>query len=163
MLIFGLPAAIPNIPGLTSIFGIPVMMFAVQMMLRRPKPWLPRRVAEKTIARLDLERVAVKGAKWMSKVEKLCKPRLTFLIGPWGERFLGLVLFLLGLFIALPGPGTNGPPGAAIVVLAIAMIELDGLMILIGLAASAVAMVIASLGAVAFLLVVWYGVQSLFY
>jgi len=42
--------------------------------------------------------------------------------------------------------GSPPPPGAAIVILAIAMIELDGVMILIGLVASAAAMVIASLG-----------------
>jgi hypothetical protein len=55
---------------------------------------------------------------------------------------LGLLIFVLALIIALPGPGTNFPPGVTIAFMAIAIIERDGLLVLLGVVASVIALYI---------------------
>jgi hypothetical protein len=71
---------------------------------------------------------------------------LLFLIGPVGERLLGLLIFVLAVVIALPGPLTNAPPGFAIAFMSIAIIERDGLLVFAGVLASMFALYLGFLG-----------------
>ena len=135
---------------------------ALQMVVRYRKPWLPSKLADRGLARADVERVLLKGTPLLRRVERLCKPRFDFLIGSLGEQLLGILIFVLALVIALPGPLTNGPPGIAIVILSIAMIERDGLAVLAGVAASGVALALGLAGLAAFAYIAWAGVHSLF-
>jgi hypothetical protein len=59
---------------------------------------------------------------------------------------LGLLVFVLAIVIALPGPGTNFPPGVAIVFMSIAIIERDGLLVMAGVVGSAFALYLGWLG-----------------
>lgn len=161
MLLFALPAALP-IAGLNSIMGVPLMLFAVQMIFQRRMPWLPRFVADRQITRDDLLSLVERGVPLLRRIERICKPRLLFLIGPTGERLLGLLIFILAFVITLPGPFTNGPPGIAVIVLSIAMIERDGLAALIGAIVAVGALALAFAGLAAFGYIIWAGVQSLF-
>ncbi len=161
MLLFGLGSTVP-VPGVATLFGVPLMLFALQMVARYRKPWLPARLADRGLARADVERVVLKGTPLLRRVERLCKPRFDFLIGPVGEQLLGVLIFILALVISLPGPLTNGPPGIAIVILSIAMIERDGLAVLAGIAASGVALALGLAGLAAFAYIAWAGVHSLF-
>lgn len=148
LLIFSLGAPAP--PPLGSLFGIPLMMFAVQMMLQWSAPWLPASIAKRSVARADLEGLIKRGMPLMKRIEKWCRPRLTFLLGPTGERLLGLLVLILAFVIALPGPGTNIPPGIAIAFLSIAIIERDGWLVLLGIVGSLVALSIGIGGLVLF-------------
>lgn len=140
LLLFGLLSAIAIIPGLATVTAIPLLFFGIQMLFGYPTPWLPRFIAKRDLARADLEAVLVRGKPFMTWIERICRPRLTFLIGGAGDRLLGLLVFVLAVVIALPGPGTNFPPGMAIVFMSIAIIERDGLMLLAGLITSVIAL-----------------------
>jgi hypothetical protein len=140
LLLFGLLSAIAIIPGLATITAVPLLFFGLQMLAGYRTPWLPDFIAKRQIGRADLERTLVGGKPYIAYIERICRPRLTFLIGSASERILGLLVFLLAAVIALPGPGTNFPPGMAIVFMSIAIIERDGLMLLAGLVTSAVAL-----------------------
>jgi hypothetical protein len=140
LLLFGLLSAIAIIPGLATITSIPLLFFGLQMFAGYRTPWLPAFIADRELTRADLENVLVRGKPVMRWIERICRPRLTFLVGGAGDRLLGLLVFVLALVIALPGPGTNFPPGMAIVFMSIAIIERDGLLLLAGLVASAVAL-----------------------
>lgn len=142
LLLFGLLSAIAIVPGLATITAIPLIFFGLQMMAGHSTPWLPRSIAERMFAKRDLEATIERGVKMMRWVERICRPRLTFLTGKFMERVLGLLVFVLALIIALPGPGTNFPPGVTIAFMAIAIIERDGLLVLLGFVASVVALYI---------------------
>lgn len=148
LLLFSLGAPLP--PPVGSLFGIPLMIFAGQMMLQWSAPWLPARIAKRSIARADLENVVKRGTPLMKRVERLCRPRLTVLLGPTGERLIGLLVLILAFVIALPGPGTNIPPGIVIAFLAIAIINRDGWLVLLGAAGSIVALAIGIGGLIIF-------------
>jgi hypothetical protein len=109
-------------------------------------PWLPKGIAQRSFARADLLATIQRAVPAMRWVETICKPRLLFLTGRFAERLLGLLVFVLALVIALPGPGTNFMPGVAIAFMAIAIIERDGLLVLVGMLVSAFALYVGYLG-----------------
>lgn len=143
LLLFGIISAIAIVPGLATITAIPLLLFSLQMVAGAKTPWLPRSIAQHQFAKTDLEATIKRGIPLMRWVEKLCRPRLLFLTGGFGERLLGLIVFVLAVVIALPGPGTNFLPGVATAFMAIAIINRDGLLVLIGWVASAIALYVA--------------------
>jgi hypothetical protein len=140
LLLFGLLSAIAIIPGLATLTAVPLFFFGLQMLIGYRTPWLPNLIAKRDLGRADLEKAIVAGKPIMQQIERICRPRLTFLIGRSSERVLGLLVFVLAMIIALPGPFTNFPPGMAIVFMSIAIIERDGLMLLAGLITSVIAL-----------------------
>lgn len=51
---------IPSPPGLSTVFGVPLAFFSVQMMLGRPRPWLPERLMRRTVGRAEFRLVVAK-------------------------------------------------------------------------------------------------------
>lgn len=143
LLLFGIISAIAIVPGLATVTAIPLLFFSLQMLFGAKTPWLPRSIAGRQFAKADLEATIMRGIPLMRWVEKLCRPRLLFLTGGFGERLLGLIVFVLAVVIALPGPGTNFLPGVATAFMAIAIINRDGLLVLVGWVASALALYVA--------------------
>jgi hypothetical protein len=72
--------------------------------------------------------------------------------GP-GERIIGVVALIHAVTLALPIPMGNLPQGIALILLALALIELDGLMAILGY--------VASLAAVAWLTAVVLGLGKI--
>ena len=69
------------------------------------------------------------------QLEKFVRPRLAFLYaGPGMLRLIGLGIVIagLGLMLPLPIPFSNNIPAWAVVLLAIGMMEKDGLCVLLG-------------------------------
>lgn len=145
LLLFGVACAIAP-PGFATIFSVPLLFFGLQMLAGYNTPWLPKSIAERSFLKTDLEATIKRAVPAMRWVETICKPRFQFLIGSLGERLLGLLIFILAIVIALPGPGTNFPPGVAIAFMSIAIIERDGLLVFFGVLVSFVALYIGWLG-----------------
>jgi hypothetical protein len=145
LLLFGIACAIAP-PGFATIFSLPLLLFALQMVAGYDSPWLPRAIGARSFAKTDLEATIKRAVPAMRWVERICKPRFEFLVGELGERLLGVLVFILTIVIALPGPGTNFPPGVAIAFMSIAIIERDGLLVFLGILASMVALYIGFLG-----------------
>jgi hypothetical protein len=81
-----------------------------------------------------------------------------FLFGPVGDRVIGALALALSVVLFLPIPFVNFAPGLAIVLLALALLQHDGLAALLGLAAAAltVVLLVAISGAL------WVAVQAFF-
>lgn len=135
IMIFALPLClpIPVPPGYTTIFSIPILFFAVQMIFGRDSPWLPNWLSKKQIKRSTLAAIVEKGAPWLRKIEKLLHPRL-FIVSSSsaGEKLFGFFVFIFALSIALPLPFTNWPPAVGIVVMSLGLLSRDGIYIIIG-------------------------------
>lgn len=126
LILFSLPNCVPAPPGLAGIVGTPVLIFGLQMMLGHKRPWLPRFVLDRRIAVATFKKVIDVAEPRMQKLEAFCKPRLTGLFGPLGDRFVGLFAFLAAVSVLIPFPGTNFPPSIALVIASIAIMEEDG-------------------------------------
>lgn len=101
MLFFALPNILPMPRGASGIFGLPLTILATQFMLGR-KPWLPRIVAKRSLSRADLILILDRAEKWVTRLEKLLKPRLTILVAPPAERVIGAHCLILAIILALP-------------------------------------------------------------
>lgn len=144
ILLLALPTCLPIAPpGLSAIAGFPIAVIALQMAAGLPRPWLPRRILDRTIAADDLRKVVRGGLPVIERLEKVLKPRLQLLTGAMAERMVGVLIALLGLMLASPIPFTNIPISLAILFLALGLIEQDGLMTSIG--------IVGGIAAIAFL------------
>ena len=149
--------ALPNVlpvylPGLSAVFGLPLVFVALQLVLGRHRLWLPKALLDRAISRPLVARMAAALAPWLARLERALKPRWPEIMGPVGERLAGLLAVLLGLLLSLPIPLTNIPLSAPLVLLGLALAEEDGLMLLIALALGAiVAVIVLSLAGALFL------------
>ena len=144
-LIFSLPCCLPMPPGIPTVCGAALMVIALNLIAMRQRLWLPAAIAHKTVARSDLNRIVVRATPLMRRLERYCRPRLPIVTDSIGKVLVGLVIFVLGLVMILPIPFVgNMPPAIAASVIALGMTERDGLIVVIGLVVSVVAVVVAS-------------------
>jgi hypothetical protein len=153
LLIFALPCSLPMPPGIPTVCGIALVIIAVNLIAARRRLWLPSAIANKSVSRSDLKRMVDRVAPYLERLEKVCKPRLPIVTDTVGKILIGIVILALGLVMILPIPFVgNMPPGFAASVIAIGMTERDGLVVLIGTIASAVAIAVASVATTAAIL-----------
>ncbi len=141
---FAAPNAVPvSLPGVSTVLGAPIVFLALQLALGRATPWLPDVLLRRAMPRATFARAMDAVLPWVRQAEHFLRPRLPWLAGGPVERLIGLACLLLATVLALPIPFGNMPPAVAICVLALALLERDGLAMLAGLAVGAAAMFIA--------------------
>ncbi|MBL8696904.1 MAG: exopolysaccharide biosynthesis protein [Alphaproteobacteria bacterium] len=155
MLIFALPNAVGlgTIPGVSTVFGAPQIIFALQMIAGLEKPWLPGFLMQKSISAEDFRSIVAKSGPQLDRVERMLRPRLEPLTSPLAERVLGIVFLVLATIVALPIPLGNWPPAIAMAVIALGLVERDGVVVIVGtlfaVIAIAIALAVVSAGAAA--------------
>lgn len=155
LLIFALPCCLPMPPGIPTVCGVALVVIALNLIAARQRLWLPDAIANKSVARADLQRLVARATPYLERLERICKPRLTIVTEPVGKVLIGLVILALGFIMILPIPFLgNIPPGFAATFIAIGMTERDGLIVLIGLVVSVVAIALASVAT-------WAGVLAI--
>lgn len=140
--VFALPNLVPTPPGTSAILGLPLIILSFQLLWGRRTPWLPKAIAARSIARTDLAAVVRRTAPGLKRIERVLKPRLGWLVTAVAERMLALLLLILALILFLPIPLGNIFPAAAMCIIALALIEHDGLAALFGVAIGAVSILI---------------------
>jgi hypothetical protein len=132
ILVFSLPNSlpVPGIPGFSTITGLPITFIAMQMVLGRKSLWLPKNIAVKKFSSRGLAKMLSKAIPTVERLEKLLKPRWLPLTSSIGERFFGVLMVVLSLIIALPIPGGNFLPGLSMSLIALAMLERDGVFLM---------------------------------
>lgn len=138
-----LPALIP-IPGVAGALSGPlVVLVGLHLLILLRKPWLPDFIARRGPQRSTLIRFDRNADRWLRWLEKLIRPRLTAITDhPAATVFTGLQLVLLGILLALPIPFTNYLFAGLLLVYALALLERDGVLMLIAWAAGIVAIYI---------------------
>lgn len=131
LLILALPMCIPNIPGISTIFGILMIAPALGLLFGQRRLWLPRQVRAWTFPREGFNkalRVAIGGLK---RVEFLIKPRLSFLTRWPLTSLVGFQTLLMALVLILPIWGANLSPGVTVTLTALALMQRDGVLMLL--------------------------------
>lgn len=141
MFIFAVPNAIPVPPGVSAVLGAPLIFLSFQLMIGR-RPWLPRIITDRSLSRVDFEKVVDLAAPWLAKAERLMRPRFEFLARPPVEYLIGVICLVLSIILFLPIPLGNMLPAFTICVLALGVLERDGAWIAFGVACAVAAVVI---------------------
>ncbi len=144
LLILALPMATPlsAIPGVSSVFGLPMVVVCAQLMLGYHRPLLPAALARRTVRREALVRAVARADPWLVRIERAVHPRMPMLTGPKAERAIGAVCTFMAILLALPIPGANQPPAFAVSLFAVALLERDGVFAILGWVAVLAALVI---------------------
>lgn len=143
LFVFAVPNVLPVPPGTSSILGAPLVFLAAQLTFGR-RPWLPAVMTRRTMTRSDFATLVRRIGPWLARAERLLRPRALALSSPPMEYFVGVVCLLLAIVLVLPVPLGNMLPALAISLLALGVLERDGLWILAGLATAAVSAVVVS-------------------
>jgi hypothetical protein len=132
LFIFAVPNLLPLPPGSSTVLGLPLLLIAPQLAFGKQDPWIPRAMGRRTVQASFLNAAFSRVAPWLTKVEAVTTRRLVFMFGGLGDLLLGLVCTLLAAVLILPIPLGNMLPAAAVVILALSLIQRDGLLAILG-------------------------------
>jgi hypothetical protein len=143
--LFAAPNLLPvTIPGVSALFGAPLLFLTWQLAYGRGTVWLPAFILKRSFARKDFEKIVNAILPGLRRIERVARPRLALLTTPAGERLIGIIGFLLAMIIFLPIPFGNILPGLALALLALGILERDGLAVLAGTIAAFTGFVLVS-------------------
>ena len=139
--VFAFPNTIPLPPGTSSVLGAPLLFLTAQLAFGR-NPWLPKVIAERSMERVHFAAAVSRLVPWLARAERLLRPRLEILARPPCEYLIGGICLLLSIILFLPIPMGNMPPAVAICMFALAVLERDGIWVLIGVGVTIAAVAI---------------------
>jgi len=135
MVLLVLPFAVPvSVPGMSTPFGLVIACIAAQLAVAR-LPWLPRRLLDAKIPAGFMGKVLAATRGVVRVLEKMLRariPQLTRSRGAVGFHLVAVVVAALLLALPLPIPFTNMIPAWAILLIALGLMERDGLFIAAG-------------------------------
>ena len=132
LLILALPCCIPFLYGVPQIVALPLMFISVQVLIGRRVPWLPQKLAARDVSAEGLRGLSQRAGPWLRRIEAVSRPRLGVLTRAPLDRLVGAALVLFSASILVPLPGTNTVPGFAVVLVAMGLLQRDGILVLIG-------------------------------
>lgn len=127
IMLFAAPNLLPLPPGSSTIFGIPMILIASQLLIGRPRLWLPRWLRRRSLDGPTFCRIAAGIEPILRRVEKLARPRYWPMPRVVAERFVGLVVLLMALVLVFPIPFGNWTPAVAAILVSLGLSERDGL------------------------------------
>lgn len=135
LLLLALPNALllSAIPGVSTIFGLPMCFVALQMLIDLPNLWLPLTLRDKEIDRSVLDRIVKRSCIYLVKIEQYIQPRFTYFTYGFFSKIIAFFLLVLSVIIALPIPFGNFFGGWGVVLLSMAVIERDGIVAVLGM------------------------------
>ena len=130
LLLFILAIAIP-VPGLGIVASLVIAFPAVEMMLARDRPTLPRFLTKRPFDTKRFSKWAERSLPMLRRVERVSRSRWHTPVEAT-KRAVGLLVLALAISAIGPLPLINIPPALTIALVAIAYLQEDGL--LLGLA-----------------------------
>lgn len=132
------------LPGASLFVGLLLFIPAIQMILGHAEPALPRSIAERKFSTERLERLVRRMLPPLRLFERAVRPR-------WGmhfqtrKRLVGSIILLLGTTMLIPVPFSHVIPILAIMLLAFAFLEEDGLLLSIALFAALLSLLLSAM------------------
>jgi hypothetical protein len=141
ILILSLPALTP-IPGpFGMVFGTCLAIVSLQIIAGFRRIWLPQFLGRRQISGGTIDLMVRYTSPLVARVETLLrKNRMRHFAGPRAQAFLGVPVLLLAIAVALPIPFGNFLPVAALIMIALGLMERDGLVAILGVAMGVVAL-----------------------
>lgn len=132
LLVLALPCCIPFLYGVPQVVALPLMFVSAQILFGRRVPWLPQRLGARSVSKASLENLASRAGPWLRRIEAVSRPRVEALTRTPLDRVVGQALVLFSASILVPLPGTNTVPGIAVVIVAMGLLQRDGILVILG-------------------------------
>jgi hypothetical protein len=134
--VLALPMCVPNVPGISTIFGVLMLAPALQMMFGSRRLLVPARVREWRVDCGALRNTFHLAIPALKRVEYLIKPRWSRLTRFPATILVGLQTLLMALVLILPIPFANWPPGMTVAMTSLALLQRDGVLMLLTIPAA---------------------------
>lgn len=137
MVFASLPFVIPvSLPGLSTFMGLIIGVLGGRLALGKP-PRLPRLLGERLLKPRTTQKMLKASTRFLRFLEKLIRPRRTKWLSTKTAMLVnGLLIVFMALLLALPVPPvvlfTNSLPSYAVILLAVSIMEEDGVTIWLG-------------------------------
>ncbi|MFL5861728.1 MAG: exopolysaccharide biosynthesis protein [Solirubrobacteraceae bacterium] len=137
VVLLGVPALPLPTGGATHVFEVIAALLALELIIGRRQVWLPKRWQRLELAGARQQKFVASLTKLIRRLERLSRPRLTFL---FGHRLSNAVFGLLviggaaGAFFAPPFTGLDTLPALGVVILALGVLLEDALVVAVGIA-----------------------------
>lgn len=150
IVLFSAPNLLPLPPGSSTLFGILLVLVAGQLLIGRPRPWLPRWLRRQSLDGESFARIATGIEPYLRRMEKLVRPRYWPMSRVVAERFVGFVVLLMALILIFPIPFGNWTPALAALLVSLALSERDGLWLAGGalIAAGSIGLAVGIVGSI---------------
>lgn len=134
VVLLGLPNCLPMPPPIPFVCGLLLALVAAQIAAGFGSPWLPRALLRRSVPREAVQRAVARALPVLQRLERLSRPRFTFLESPIAFRVIGCLLLALalGLIVAAPVIGQI-PLGLAVCLMGLGLVERDGVVVVVGL------------------------------
>lgn len=142
MLFFAMLNAVPLPPGSTLILAIPVLLVTGQMALGFTHLRLPGLITRRRISRDALRRGVLRIRPLLQPFERILRPRRVWMFTRRREQLMAILLFVVAVALYIPIPGSGFLPALSLMVAALAMMERDGLVMIISLCMGAISIII---------------------
>ncbi len=146
--VFGLIAAVPpvgSIPGMPTTMGVLILLVAVQMLFGRTELWMPDWLEDKSVAREKVEGVRDKMRGIFKAIDRVVGPRLTWAINDIDQKLVAIICCILALMMPPLEllPFAVIIPASCVIMFGLAFVARDGLLMILGLGGSAIALFFA--------------------
>ena len=145
VLLLGVPALPLPTGGATHVFEIIAMLLAVQLIAGRETIWLPKRWCNLELAGERQQRFLAGLMKLIRRLERISRPRLTFLFDHRLSNIAFGVLVLggsLGAFLAPPFTGLDTLPALGVVLISLGVLLEDIVVVVVGVVVAAAGVVL---------------------
>ncbi len=147
LILFALPAALPlPAAGYSTVLSIPLYFIGFRLLLGYDTLWVPQSIRKRTFDPSRFSRKFVDRMLQLTRfMERFTRPRLNGLTQARIVRIvLGLLIIALASSMVLPIPGTNTAPAFAVFLIGFALLEEDGILLLLGILAGFAALAISA-------------------
>jgi hypothetical protein len=145
ILLLGLSALPLPTGGATHVFDVIAIVVAAQLVVGRDRIWIPKRWRRLPLAGRRQQRFVNALLKLIRLLERLSRPRLTFLFDHRiSNSVFGLLVIVLTVaaFLAPPFSGLDTLPALAVVLISLGVLLEDALVVAIGIAVGAAGVVL---------------------
>lgn len=131
------------VPGVPAVFGIIIILFAGQILVGRRSPWLPGFVDSISIDEETISSLQSSASGWLAKIDGFLETRFEWAAGAVARRLAAAITVLLAAaMIPLEAiPFAVAIPASGVALLGVGLTARDGLVMLFGFTASAIAAV----------------------
>jgi len=131
LLILALPMCVPNVPGISTLFGLLLIVPAVQLMVGGSASWLPGPIRRLTVSGRILAGALRIAVPLLRRAEYFTRPRLTWIMRWPLTNLIGFQALIMALVLILPLWGANLIPGLAVSMSGLAILQRDSVLALL--------------------------------
>ena len=121
-----------------------LLLLTIQLVINMQTPWFSKAVLDRPIKAYHPNKMCGHAFPYLQKLERFIMPRLLWLVRYPADRVIATICVFLSLLIMLPIPFGNALPALASYCFSIAILQSDGLFVIIAILCAIASIVVVA-------------------